>query len=225
MLTLEEVYSSTVLEKDEHKKSRQYKKLSPKMKDAIDQIFGIMDSKPSDFLNTFEKTIKDVSKKFKVAEKDLMHYFEKEMLAIQENRRSFATRTLRDTVVNAAGAGGTVTILVNIDDDTTTTNAILDASALDGHANGAKLHISRIWWGLVQGTTNDDTGHVAIIEQGDSDVTLIDLAGSGHYDGSAGLIKSNATNTGATSGDMEMSCQGTSGFVLIEFKKDENYTS
>ena len=82
MLTLEEVYSSTVIEKDEHRKSRQYKKLSPKMKDAIDQIFGIMDSKPSDFLNTFEKTIKDVSKKFKVSEKDLMNYFEKEMLSI-----------------------------------------------------------------------------------------------------------------------------------------------
>ena len=138
---------------------------------------------------------------------------------------SFATRTLRDTVVNAAGAGGTVTVKVDIEDDTTANNAILDASALSCHANGAKLHISRLWWGLVQGSTNDDTGHVAIIEQGDSDVTLIDLAGSGHYDGSAGLIKSNATNTGATSGDMEMSCQGTSGFVMIEFKKDENYTS
>ena len=82
MLTLEEVYSSTVIEKDEHRKSRQYKKLSPKMKDAVDQIFNIMDSKPSDFLNTFETTIKDVSKRFKVAEKDLMNYFEKEMLSI-----------------------------------------------------------------------------------------------------------------------------------------------
>ena len=82
MLTLEEIYSSTVIEKDEHRKSRQYKKLSPKMKDAVDQIFRIMDSKPSDFLNTFEKTIQDVSKKFKVSEKDLMNYFEKEMLSI-----------------------------------------------------------------------------------------------------------------------------------------------
>ena len=138
---------------------------------------------------------------------------------------SFTTRTLRDTAMGSAGAsGGTVTVLVNIDDDTTTTNAILDASALDGHANGAKLHISRLWWGLVQGTANDDTGHAAIIEQGaSSDVTLIDLAGSGHYDGSAGLIKSAATNTTATSGDMELSCQGTSGFIMIEFKKDENY--
>ena len=136
---------------------------------------------------------------------------------------AFATRTLRDTVVSQAGDGGIVTILVNISDDTTTTNAILDASALDGHANGAKLHIKRIWWGLVQGTANDATGHVQIIEQGDSDITLIDLAGSGHYDGSAGLIESAATNTGETSGDMEMACLGTSGFVLIEFKKDENY--
>ena len=52
------------------------------MKDAVDQIFRIMDSKPSDFLNTFEKTIQDVSKKFKVSEKELMGYFEKEMLSI-----------------------------------------------------------------------------------------------------------------------------------------------
>ena len=69
-------------EKDEHKKSKEYRKLSPKMKEAVDDIFRIMDSKPSDFLNTFEKTIKEVSKKFKVTEKELMNYFEKEMLAI-----------------------------------------------------------------------------------------------------------------------------------------------
>ena len=79
--TFEGVYKS-VIEKDEHKKSRQYKKLSPKMKNAVDQIFGIMDAKPSDFLNTFEKTIKDVSKKFKVPEKELLKYFEREMLTI-----------------------------------------------------------------------------------------------------------------------------------------------
>ena len=68
-------------EKDEHKKSKQYKKLSPKMKDAVDDIFGKMDSKPQDFLNTFEKTINQVSKKYKVSERELMGYFEKEMLA------------------------------------------------------------------------------------------------------------------------------------------------
>ena len=81
MKTFEGVYT-LILEKDEHKKSKQYKKLSPKMKDAVDQIFKKMDSKPSDFLNSFEKTILQVSKKFKVPEKKLMNYFEKEMLSI-----------------------------------------------------------------------------------------------------------------------------------------------
>mgnify|MGYP003129033420 CR=1 FL=1 len=75
---------------------------------------------------------------------------------------AFTTRTLRDTAVNAAGAGGTVTVKVDIEDDTTANNAILDASALAGHANGAKLDISRIWWGLVQGTADDNTAQARI---------------------------------------------------------------
>ena len=139
---------------------------------------------------------------------------------------AFTTRTLRDTVVNAAGAGGTVTVLVNIQDDTTANNAILDASGLDGHANGAKLDIKKIWWQLVQGTADDNTGHVDIQFKGaSSDTVAIRLAGTGHYDGTAGLIKSSATNTSATSGDLEMSCFGTSGSVIIELVKDENFSS
>ena len=79
---IEEIYESTVVERDEHRKSKEYKKLSPRMKDAVDFIFGKMDSKPSDFLNSFEKTIKDAAKQFKVRENELMSYFEKEMLSI-----------------------------------------------------------------------------------------------------------------------------------------------
>ena len=75
------IYQS-VLEKDEHKKSRAYKKLSPTMRKSVDEIFKKMDAKPSDFLNTFDKTIQSVSKKFKVTERELMSYFEKEMLSI-----------------------------------------------------------------------------------------------------------------------------------------------
>ena len=67
-------------EKDEHKKSKEYKKLSPAMRKAVDHIFNIMDAKPSDFLNSFEKTIKDAARKFKVCENELMKYFEREML-------------------------------------------------------------------------------------------------------------------------------------------------
>jgi len=75
-------FAQELPEKDEHKTSKEYKKLSPKMKDAVDAIFKEMDSKPSDFLNTFDKTINSVSKKFKVPHKALMDYFEKEMLTI-----------------------------------------------------------------------------------------------------------------------------------------------
>ena len=73
-------FYTPVVEKDEHKKSKEYKKLSPRMKKAVDEIFSIMDSKPSDFINSFEKTIKNAAKKFKVTDKELMSYFEREML-------------------------------------------------------------------------------------------------------------------------------------------------
>ena len=72
-MRFESLYESLV-EKDEHKKSVEYKKLSPKMKNAVDLIFKKMDSKPSDFLNSFEKSIKDASKNFKVSEKELLKY-------------------------------------------------------------------------------------------------------------------------------------------------------
>ena len=75
-------FYTPVVEKDEHKKSKEYKKLSPKMKNAVDDIFKKMDTKPSDFLNTFDKTIAMVSKKYRVPEKELIGYFEKELLTI-----------------------------------------------------------------------------------------------------------------------------------------------
>ena len=80
-MRFDNLYESLV-EKDEHKKSKEYKKLSPKMKDAVDDIFKKMDTKPSDFLNTFDKTIAMVSKKYRVPEKELIGYFEKELLTI-----------------------------------------------------------------------------------------------------------------------------------------------
>ena len=139
---------------------------------------------------------------------------------------AIVARILRDTVVNAAGAGGTVTVKVDIEDDAAANGAILDASGLDGHANGAKLDISRLWWALTQGSADDDTGHVEIQEvSSGTDIVQIRLAGTGHYDGSAGLIKGTAANTTATSGDHELTTFGTSGFIIIEFKKDEAYTT
>ena len=77
----ENVYSS-VVEKDEHKKTKSYKKLSPKMKNAVDELFNKLDTKGSNFLNNFEKAISDVAKKNRVPEKQLYDYFEKEALGI-----------------------------------------------------------------------------------------------------------------------------------------------
>ena len=79
MMRFDNLYS-TIIEKDEHKKTTEYKKLSPKMKKSVDFIFQQMDAKPSDFINSFEKTIKNAAKKFKVTDKELMSYFEREML-------------------------------------------------------------------------------------------------------------------------------------------------
>ena len=141
---------------------------------------------------------------------------------------AIATRTLKDTVVETGGgaSGGKVTILVNMDDNTTANSNILDASGLSGHANGAKLDITRVWWSLVQGTADDNTGHVQIQFVGaSSDTIAIQLAGTGHYDGTAGKIENNATNTTATSGDLELTALGTSGSVIIELRKDTAFTA
>ena len=92
---IEEIYESTVVERDEHRKSKQYKRLSPKMKDAVDDLFKKMDAKPSDFLNSFERTITDVSKKYKVPERELLGYFEKEMLSDLGDNNGFCNKNTK----------------------------------------------------------------------------------------------------------------------------------
>ena len=112
-----------------------------------------------------------------------------------------------------------------MNDNTTADSLVVDASGLAGHANGAKLDITRIWWGLVQGSADDNTGWVSLYFEGDTDVTAINLVGTGHYDGTAGKITNSVTNTGATSGDIKLSAFGTSGYVLIELRKDSAFTA
>jgi len=141
---------------------------------------------------------------------------------------AIATRTLKDTAIasGSGAAGGKVTVLVNMNDNTTADSVVLDASGLAGHANGAMLDITRIWWALVQGTADDNTGWASIEFVGASADTLaINLAGTGHYDGTAGKIENNATNTGATSGDLKLNAYGVSGYVMIELRKDESFTA
>ena len=133
---------------------------------------------------------------------------------------AFATRTIRDTVVAAGDVGGTTqhgTVVVHLDHSSdSATSVALDASALSGHANGAKLSIKRIWWGL--------SGSVEIQFKGaSSDTHAIRLAGAGDYTGPA--ISNNATNTGATSGDLESIGASATGFIVIELRKDAAFTA
>ena len=137
---------------------------------------------------------------------------------------AFVTTRLRDTIVNAEKAGGFVTIKAVFDNDTAT-NLILDGDGLDGFANGAKLDLLRAWWAFTQGTAAANTGDCIVEFKGSSDdVVALHLAGTGHYDGSAGAIKAAATNTTVTSSDITAQTRGTSGFVILELRKDEAFT-
>ena len=59
----------------EHKKSREYKRLSPKMKKAIDDLFNNSDS-----LDKIDTNIIAVSKKYGVSTNKIMDYLERETL-------------------------------------------------------------------------------------------------------------------------------------------------
>ena len=52
------------------------------MKTAVDELYITLEKKPADFLSTFDKTVTKVAKKNGVKEKDIMKYFDKEMLTI-----------------------------------------------------------------------------------------------------------------------------------------------
>lgn len=113
------------------------------------------------------------------------------------------TKILSDTKTHAK-------VLLSFDNDSATTAAAVDASALSGHANGAKLHITHINYGL--------TGRLQLQFKGSSsDVNAIDLTGAGTYYGA--VIKNTATNTTATGGDIEAVTNGASGFALLTLQK------
>ena len=133
---------------------------------------------------------------------------------------AFATRTLVDTTTSST-SGGTVTILLDISAHNASATA-LDADSLSGFANGAKLNNCRIRWALV---ASADNGGSALIEfkGASSDTSAIRLAGSGYYDGP--MIYGNATNTGATSADIECVPVNATGFVMLEMKKDSGWTA
>jgi hypothetical protein len=138
---------------------------------------------------------------------------------------SFVTTTVKDTVVSDGANGGLVSVKAIFDNDTAD-NLILNGDALSGFANGAKLHLTRAWWALVQGTAAANTGDLIVKFIGSSDnVVAIQLAGTGHYDGTAGKVLGSAVNTTVTSADINGQTRGTSGYCILEFRKDETFTA
>ena len=135
---------------------------------------------------------------------------------------SFVTTTMRDTSISTGSAsGGYVTIKATFASDTET-NLVLDGGGLKGFVNGAKLDLTRAWWSFSTGNFDVDNSNDCIIEfkGASADVVALHLSGTGHYDGTAGVIKGTATNTTVTSADISAETKTTSGFVILEFKKD-----
>ena len=113
------------------------------------------------------------------------------------------TKILSDTKTHAK-------VLLSFDNDTATTAAAVDASALSDHANGAKLHITHINHGIV--------GRVQLQFKGSSsDVDAIVVVGANPYYGA--VIKNTATNAGASGGDIQAVSTAASGYILLTLQK------
>ena len=81
MKWLSKFISDNITEANDYKRTRQYNKLTPKMKRAVDMIFRAAD-KDADVISNFEKNIDTAAKQYGVRKQDLMTYFDKETLTI-----------------------------------------------------------------------------------------------------------------------------------------------
>jgi len=70
-----------ITESNDYKRTRQYNKLTPKMKRAVDMVFRTAD-KDADVIANFEKNVNAAAKEYGVKKQDLMNYFDKETLTI-----------------------------------------------------------------------------------------------------------------------------------------------
>jgi len=81
MKFLNKFVNENITEANDYKRTRQYNKLSPKMKRAVDMVFRMAD-KSADVIKDFEKNVNTASKEYGVSKDDLMNYFDKETLTI-----------------------------------------------------------------------------------------------------------------------------------------------
>jgi ribosome-binding protein aMBF1 (putative translation factor) len=81
MKWLSKFKQENITEANDYKRTRQYNKLTPKMKRAVDMVFRMAD-KSADVIKDFEKNVDTASKQYGVSKNDLMNYFDKETLTI-----------------------------------------------------------------------------------------------------------------------------------------------
>ena len=81
MKLLSKLKDEIITEANDYKRTRQYNKLTPKMKRAVDMVFTAAD-KDADAIANFDKNVKAAAKKYNVNVNDLMTYFDKETLTI-----------------------------------------------------------------------------------------------------------------------------------------------
>ena len=81
MKTLSRFVNENITEANDYKRTRQYNKLTPKMKRAVDMVFTSID-KDADIILNFEKNVNTAAKQYGVSKQDLMNYFDKETLTI-----------------------------------------------------------------------------------------------------------------------------------------------
>ena len=81
MKTLSKLNQDLITEANDYKRTRQYNKLTPKMKRAVDMVFRAAD-KEADAVANFDKNVKLAAKAHNVTVNDLMNYFDKETLTI-----------------------------------------------------------------------------------------------------------------------------------------------
>ena len=81
MKLLSKFIEDNITESNDYKRTRQYNKLTPKMKRAVDMVFRAAD-KDADVIANFEKNVDTAAKQCGVRKQDLMKYFDKETLTI-----------------------------------------------------------------------------------------------------------------------------------------------
>lgn len=81
MKSLSNFVNENITEANDYKRTRQYNKLTPRMKKAVDMVFRAAD-KTGDVIADFEKNVNAAAKQYNVSVKDLMNYFDKETLTI-----------------------------------------------------------------------------------------------------------------------------------------------